>query len=67
MARGAGIPPATRIPYFPEAAQSVLAGFNRLILVEAKPPVSFFGYPGLRSTLAPPPHPAHGLNCGGLV
>ena len=54
MARGAGVPPAERIPYFPEAAQELLAGFERLILVEAKPPVSFFGYPGLRSTLAPP-------------
>jgi len=54
MARGAGIPAVERIPYFPEAAQALLAGFERLILVEAKPPVSFFGYPGLRSTLAPP-------------
>jgi acetolactate synthase-1/2/3 large subunit len=53
MARGIGIPAAERIPYFPEAAQTLLAGFERLILVEAKPPVSFFGYPGLRSTLAP--------------
>ncbi len=54
MARGGDIPSATRIPYFPEAAQSLLAEFGRLILVESKPPVSFFGYPGLRSTLAPP-------------
>ena len=54
MARGLGIPAAERIPYFPEAAQAMLAGFEHLILVEAKPPVSFFGYPGLRSTLAPP-------------
>jgi len=54
MARGGSIPSAERIPYFPEAAQTLLAGFERLILVEAKPPVSFFGYPGLRSTLAPP-------------
>lgn len=54
MSRGAGIPLATRIPYFPEPAQSLLADFRRIILVEAKPPVSFFGYPGLRSTLAPP-------------
>jgi acetolactate synthase I/II/III large subunit len=54
MSRGIGIPAAERIPYFPEAAQALLAGFERLILVEAKPPVSFFGYPGLRSTLAPP-------------
>jgi len=54
MARGGDIPAAERIPYFPEAAQSLLAGIERMILVEAKPPVSFFGYPGLRSTLAPP-------------
>ena len=54
MARGGDIPSAERIPYFPESAQTLLAGFERLILVEARPPVSFFGYPGLRSTLAPP-------------
>jgi acetolactate synthase-1/2/3 large subunit len=53
MTRGAGIPAAERIPYFPEPAQALLAGFERLILVEARPPVSFFGYPGLRSCLAP--------------
>jgi acetolactate synthase-1/2/3 large subunit len=52
-ARGAGVPSVERIPYFPEAAQALLAGFERLILVEARPPVSFFGYPGVRSTLAP--------------
>ena len=51
--RGAGVPSVERIPYFPEAAQALLAGFDRIILVEARPPVSFFGYPGLRSTLAP--------------
>ncbi len=54
MARGGDIPAGDRIPYFPEAAQALLAGFERLILVESKPPVSFFGYPGLRSTLAAP-------------
>jgi acetolactate synthase-1/2/3 large subunit len=54
MARGLGVPAATRIPYFPEAAQSLLANLAHLILVESKPPISFFGYPGLRSTLAPP-------------
>jgi acetolactate synthase-1/2/3 large subunit len=53
MARGGDIPEAERIPYFPEPAQALLAGFERLILVEAGPPVSFFGYPGLRSSLAP--------------
>jgi acetolactate synthase-1/2/3 large subunit len=51
--RGGDIPPVERIPYFPEAAQSLLAGFERLVLVESRPPVSFFDYPGVRSTLAP--------------
>ena len=51
--RGGDIPAVERIPYFPEPAQALLADFERLILVEAKPPVSFFGYPGVRSTLAP--------------
>jgi acetolactate synthase-1/2/3 large subunit len=53
MTRGGGIPGAERIPYFPEAAQALLAGCERLVLVEARPPVSFFGYPGVRSLLAP--------------
>jgi len=51
--RGAGVPAVERIPYFPERAQALLAELERLILVEARPPVSFFGYPGTRSTLAP--------------
>jgi acetolactate synthase-1/2/3 large subunit len=42
-----------RIAYFPEPAEAQLAGLKRLYLVESKPPVSFFGYPGRRSTLAP--------------
>ena len=54
MTRGGDVPFAERIPYFPEAAQALLADYERLILVESKPPVSFFGYPGLRSSLAPP-------------
>lgn len=53
MTRGGDIPSAERIPYFPEPAQALLAGLERLVLVEAQPPVSFFGYPGLRSSLAP--------------
>ena len=52
-ARGVGVPAVERIPYFPEPAQALLAGFERLVLVEARPPVSFFGYPGMRSLLAP--------------
>jgi acetolactate synthase-1/2/3 large subunit len=42
-----------RIPYFPEPAAQMLAGLKHMILVEAQPPVSFFGYPGKRSYLAP--------------
>ena len=42
-----------RIAYFPEPAEAQLSGLKRLYLIEAKAPVSFFGYPGRRSTLAP--------------
>ncbi len=42
-----------RLPYFPEPACAVLAGLKHLILVESEAPVSFFGYPGRRSELAP--------------
>ncbi len=53
MTRGRGVFPFERIPYFPEPAQALLAEMRRLVLVEAHPPVSFFGYDGVRSTLAP--------------
>ena len=53
MTRGGNIPAVERLPYFPEKSQALLAEFERLILVEARQPVSFFGYPGLRSSLAP--------------
>ena len=51
--RGVGIFAPQRVPYFPEPAEAVLTGLKHLILVESLPPVSFFGYPGRRSTLAP--------------
>jgi acetolactate synthase I/II/III large subunit len=53
MERGAGRFSPLRLPYFPEAAESALAGLKHLILVESLTPVSFFGYRGRRSTLAP--------------
>jgi acetolactate synthase-1/2/3 large subunit len=52
MERGMGIFAPQRVPYFPEPAEAALAGLKHLILVESLPPVSFFGYPGRRSTLA---------------
>jgi acetolactate synthase-1/2/3 large subunit len=42
-----------RLPYFPEPAEAAMAGLKHLILVESEAPVSFFGYPGRRSELAP--------------
>jgi acetolactate synthase-1/2/3 large subunit len=53
MESGRGRFQPQRVAYFPEPAEAQLSGLRRLILVEAKAPVSFFGYPGRRSTLAP--------------
>jgi len=53
MERGRGRFAPLRIPYFPEDAEPALAGLKHLILVESLAPVSFFGYPGRRSPLAP--------------
>jgi acetolactate synthase I/II/III large subunit len=51
--RGAGRFAPQRIPYFPEHAEPLLAGLRHLLLVEALPPVSFFGYPDRRSAMTP--------------
>jgi len=51
--RGQGVFAVQRVAYFPEPAEAMLAGLTDLILVEAEAPVSFFGYPNRRSTLAP--------------
>ncbi len=50
---GGGRFAAVRLPYFPEAAATALAGLRHLILVESRHPVSFFGYPDCRSDLVP--------------
>ncbi len=46
LERGAGLPAVERLPYFPEQAAQLLEGFAHLILVGARAPVAFFGYPG---------------------
>ncbi|MDR3495373.1 MAG: acetolactate synthase large subunit [Ancalomicrobiaceae bacterium] len=51
--RGAGRPNVERLPYLSEHAVQFLAGTELLILVGAKPPVSFFGYPDKASWLTP--------------
>jgi acetolactate synthase-1/2/3 large subunit len=51
--RGPGVPVVERLAYFPELASVQLAGLKQLVLVDAKPPVSFFAYPGKKSYLVP--------------
>jgi acetolactate synthase-1/2/3 large subunit len=53
LERGAGLPPVERIAYLAEMASVQLAGFEQLVLVDAKAPVSFFAYPGKKSWLVP--------------
>ena len=53
MARGRGRVPVDRIPYAIEKAMSVLEGVRHVVLVGAKPPTGFFGYPGKPSLLSP--------------
>ena len=51
--RGAGIPAATRLPYFPEQATQAFGDVETVILAGAKDPVAFFGYPNMPSRLVP--------------
>jgi acetolactate synthase I/II/III large subunit len=53
LERGAGLPPVERLAYFAELASVQLTGLEHLVLVDAKPPVSFFAYPGKKSYLVP--------------
>ena len=46
LQRGAGRVAVNRIPYFAEQIVEFFADTEQLILVGAKPPVSFFAYPG---------------------
>ncbi len=50
---GAGRVPVERIPYFAEQIVDFLKEFEQIIFVGAKPPVSFFAYPGKPSWCAP--------------
>jgi len=49
LERGAGRAIVERLPYFAEQLVESLADLDHLILVGAKPPVSFFAYPGKAS------------------
>jgi acetolactate synthase-1/2/3 large subunit len=54
MERGAGLPAVAKLPYFPEDARELLAGFETLVLAGTPSPVAFFGYPDQPSSLVPP-------------
>ncbi len=45
LERGAGLPVVEKLPYFPEQVADSLKRFAHVVLVGAKEPVSFFGYP----------------------
>jgi acetolactate synthase-1/2/3 large subunit len=53
LERGAGRPPLERLGYLAEFASMQLDGLRHLVIVDAKPPVSFFAYPGKASDLVP--------------
>ena len=53
IARGAGTVAVERIPYFAEQIVEFLRDLELLLLVGAKPPVSFFAYPGKPSWCLP--------------
>jgi acetolactate synthase I/II/III large subunit len=53
LERGAGIVAVERIPYFSEQIVDFLKDLDVLVLVGAKPPVSFFAYPGKPSWCVP--------------
>jgi len=44
MDLGRGRPAVLRLPYFPEQAAALLAGFDAVVVAGTKLPVSFFGY-----------------------
>jgi acetolactate synthase-1/2/3 large subunit len=54
LERGAGRVTPKRVPYSVDLAVKMLAGYEQIILVSARPPVAFFAYPGKPSLLASP-------------
>ncbi|CAG0905991.1 unnamed protein product [Cyprideis torosa] len=50
-----------RIAYLAEMASVQLKGYDHMVLIDAKAPVSFFGYPGKKSYLVPENCKVHNL------
>jgi len=61
LQRGAGLPGVERIAYLAEMASVQLSGYDHLVLIDAKAPVSFFAYPGKKSYLVPDDCKLHDL------
>ena len=49
--RGAGLPLVERVPYFPEQAIAMLSRYEAVLLAGTPEPVTFFGYPGVKSRI----------------
>lgn len=62
LARGRGRLQLERVPYVMETAIKALARYKHIILVNARPPVGFFGYPGLPSVQYAPDAQLHVLS-----
>ena len=52
--RGLGRPMLDRVPYVVDKALAMLSPLHSLVLLGAKAPVGFFGYPGKPSSMLPP-------------
>ena len=61
LQRGAGLPNIERLAYLAEMASVQLNGYDHLVLIDAKAPVSFFAYPGKKSYLVPDGCQLHNL------
>jgi acetolactate synthase I/II/III large subunit len=64
LERAGGLPPIARLNYRVGTAVRQLAGVRQLILVDARPPVAFFAYPGRDSDLVPDGCEVHVLSSG---
>jgi acetolactate synthase-1/2/3 large subunit len=62
VARGRGSVPVERVPYGTDQANETLAKYEHIVLVNARPPVGFFAYPGKRGTHYAPDAKLHVLS-----
>lgn len=51
--RGGGLPDLDRLPYFPEVAIAELEQYDHVVCAGVPDPISYFGYEGIPSRLAP--------------